>query len=80
MFMYPNPDVLADRDRRETHNPVPKGALMNSYAEVICEQDTLRDCLTCLRRLAEQFHLDFGEALTESDAAYQDLLLREKRR
>jgi hypothetical protein len=44
--------------------------------EVISEQGSLRDLLTCLRRLAEELQLDFKEALAESDGAYQDRLLQ----
>jgi hypothetical protein len=48
--------------------------LLRTYSDhqVISEQDSLRDLLTCLRGLAEELQLDFEEALTESDAAYQD--------
>ena len=48
----------------------------HSDHEVIKEQDGLRDLLTSLRSLAEELQLDFQEALTESDAAYQDRLLQ----
>jgi hypothetical protein len=44
--------------------------------EVIGEQGSLRDLLTCLRSLAEELQLDFEEALTESAATYQDRLLQ----
>ena len=52
--------------------------LLRTYSdhEVISEQGSLRDFLTCLRSLAEELQLDFEEALTESDAAYQDRLPR----
>jgi hypothetical protein len=43
---------------------------------VISEQGSLRDFLTCLRSLAAELQLDFGEALTESAAFYQDRLLQ----
>jgi hypothetical protein len=46
----------------------------HSDHEVISEQGSLRDLLTCLRGLAEELQLDFEKALTESDAAYQDQL------
>ena len=44
--------------------------------EVISGQGSLRDLLTCLRSLAEELQIDFQEALTESDAVYQDRLLQ----
>jgi hypothetical protein len=44
--------------------------------EVISEQGSLRDLLTCLHSLAEELQLDFEEALAESNAAYQDRLLQ----
>jgi hypothetical protein len=44
--------------------------------EVISEQGSLRDLLTCLRSLAEELQLDFKEALAGSDDAYQDRLLQ----
>jgi hypothetical protein len=52
--------------------------LLRTYSdhEVISEQGSLQDLLTCLRSLAEELQLDFEEALTESDAAYQDRLLQ----
>jgi hypothetical protein len=52
--------------------------LLKTYSdhEVISEQASLRDVLTCLRRLAEELQLDFEAALTESDATYQDRLLQ----
>jgi hypothetical protein len=52
--------------------------LLKTYSdhEVISEQGGLRDLLTCLRGLAEELQLDFEEALTESDAVYQDRLLQ----
>jgi hypothetical protein len=40
--------------------------MTHSAHEVISEQGSLRDLLTCLRGLAEELHLDFEEALTES--------------
>jgi hypothetical protein len=47
--------------------------LLRTYSdhEVISEQGSLRDLLTCLRGLAEELQLDFEKALAESDAAYQ---------
>jgi hypothetical protein len=52
--------------------------LLRTYGdhEVISEQGSLRDLLTCLRSLAEELQLDFEEALTESDAVYQDRLMQ----
>jgi hypothetical protein len=51
--------------------------LLRTYSdqEVISEQGSLRDVLTCLRSLAEELQLDFEKALTESAANYQDRLL-----
>jgi hypothetical protein len=51
--------------------------LLKTYSdhEVISEQASLRDVLTCLRSMAEELQLDFDEALTESEATYQDRLL-----
>ena len=46
----------------------------HSDHEVISEQGSLRDLLSCLRGLAEELQLDFEEALTESDAAYHHQL------
>ena len=50
--------------------------LLRTYSdhEVINEQGSLRDLLTCLRSLAEELQLDFEEALMASNAAYQDRL------
>jgi hypothetical protein len=39
----------------------------HSNHEVISEQDSLRDFLTCRRSLAAELQLDFEEALTQSD-------------
>jgi hypothetical protein len=44
----------------------------HSDHEVVSEQGSLRDLLTSLRGLSEELQLDFEEALTQSDAAYQD--------
>jgi hypothetical protein len=44
--------------------------------EVMSEQGSLRELLKSLRRLAEELQLDFKEALTESDTAFQDRLLQ----
>jgi hypothetical protein len=51
--------------------------LLMTYSdhEVIGEQGSLRDLLTCVRNLAEKLQLNFANALTESDAAYQDRLM-----
>jgi hypothetical protein len=51
--------------------------LLKTYSdhEVLGDQGSLRDLLTCLRNLAEELQLDFAKALTEADAAYQDRLL-----
>jgi hypothetical protein len=51
--------------------------LLRTYSnhEVISTQGSLRDLLTSLRSLAEELQLDFEEALTESNAGYQDRLL-----
>src|SRR5262245_61494608 len=51
--------------------------LLMTYSdhEVISEQGSLQDLLTCLRNLAEELQLDFDEALTESDAVHQVRLL-----
>jgi hypothetical protein len=48
--------------------------LLRTYSdhEVISEQGGLRDLLASLRNLAEELQLDFEEALTESDAGYED--------
>ena len=53
--------------------------LLKTYSdhEVMSEQDCLRDFLIRLRRLAEELQLDFEEAMTESDAAYQDRLFQD---
>jgi hypothetical protein len=48
----------------------------HSDHEVVSEQGSLRDLLTSLRGLAAELSLDFEEALTESDAAYQDRLFQ----
>ena len=52
--------------------------LLRTYSdhEVISEQGSLRDLLTCLRGLAEELQLDFDEALTESDAGHEVRLLQ----
>jgi hypothetical protein len=47
----------------------------HSDHEAISEQGSLRALLASLRSLAEELHLDFEEALMESDTAYQDRLL-----
>jgi hypothetical protein len=49
--------------------------LLRTYSnhEVICEQGSLRYLLPFLRSLAEELQLDFEVALTESEAAYQDV-------
>jgi hypothetical protein len=39
--------------------------------EAIGEQRSLRELLTCLRNVARELHLDFQEAMTESEAIYQ---------
>ena len=51
--------------------------LLRTYSdhEVISEQGSLRDFLTCLRSLAEELQLDFEEALTKSDPGYQHRFL-----
>jgi hypothetical protein len=41
----------------------------------ISEQGSLREVLTSLRSLSEGLHLDFEEALKESDTAYQHRLM-----
>jgi hypothetical protein len=43
--------------------------------EAVSEQGSLRDLLACLRSLAEELQIDFEEALTASEVAYQDRLL-----
>jgi hypothetical protein len=43
--------------------------------EAISEQGGLREVLASLRSLAEELQLNFEEALTASDTAYQDRLL-----
>jgi hypothetical protein len=52
--------------------------ILRTYSnhELISEQGSLRDLLTCLRHLAEELQLDFEQALTESVATYQDRLLQ----
>jgi hypothetical protein len=44
MPVYPNSDVLADKDRRRALNPDREGAFMNSYAhpEVLVETDWVK--------------------------------------
>jgi hypothetical protein len=49
--------------------------MTHSDHEVAGEHGSLQGLLACLRSLAEELQLDFEEALTESDAAYQDRLL-----
>jgi hypothetical protein len=70
-----NPD---ERSKRETKMDSELEHLLKTYSdhEVIGEQGCLRDVLICLRCLAEGLQLDFEEARTESDAAYQDRLLQ----
>jgi hypothetical protein len=53
--------------------------MLRTYSdhEVIGEQGSLRNLLTCLRSLAEMLQLDFEKALTESDTVYQDRVLEE---
>ena len=52
--------------------------LLRTYSdhEVISEQGSLRDLLTCLRNLADELQLDFEEALTEADDAHRARLLQ----
>jgi hypothetical protein len=52
--------------------------LLRTYSdhEVLSEQSSLRDFLSCLRSLAQTLNLDFEEALTESAAAYEDRLFQ----
>jgi hypothetical protein len=52
--------------------------MLRTYSdhEVISTQGSLRHLLTCLRSLAEDLQLDFEEALTQSDAVYQDRLVQ----
>jgi hypothetical protein len=68
---------LYERLEQETMMDCELEHLLRTYSdhEVISEQGSLRDLLACLRSLAEELQLDFQEALTESDAAYQDRLL-----
>ena len=67
-----------ERPERETMMNTELEHLLRTYGdhEVISEQGSLRDLLTCLRSLAEELQLDFEEALTESDAVYQDRLMQ----
>jgi hypothetical protein len=50
--------------------------ITNSDNEGIGRQGSLRDLLTCLRGLADELRLNFDEALTGSEAAYEDRLLQ----
>jgi hypothetical protein len=67
-----------ERPERETMMDRELEHLLRTYSdqEVISEQGTLRDLLTCLRSLAEELQLDFDEALTESDAGHEVRLLQ----
>jgi hypothetical protein len=44
LSVYPNPDVLADKDRRRARNPDRQGAFMNNDAhpEVLVETDWVK--------------------------------------
>jgi SAM-dependent methyltransferase len=67
-----------ERPERETMMDSELEHLLRTHCdhEVISGQGSLRDLLTCLRSLAEELQIDFQEALTESDAVYQDRLLQ----
>jgi hypothetical protein len=68
-----NPD---EQPEREAMMDSELEHLLMTYSdhEVISQQGSLRDFLTCLRSLAAELQLSFEEALTESDTAYQDRL------
>jgi hypothetical protein len=72
--------VASSPDERPERETMMEGELehmlrTHSDHEVISEQGSLRDLLTCLRGLSEELQLDFEEALSRSDAAYQDRLV-----
>jgi hypothetical protein len=46
-------------------------------SEVAGGQGSLRDILADLRRLADALRLDFGEALADSEAVYEERLRQE---
>jgi len=47
--------------------------MLKTYSDhkVICQKSGLRSLLTHLRNLADELHLDFEAALSESDAAHR---------
>jgi hypothetical protein len=49
----------------------------HSAHEAAGEQDSLRDVLAGLRRLADELQLDFDQALAGSEAVYEEQLLLE---
>src|SRR5262245_36356053 len=81
--MYPIPSAESSPDPNAPPEQEPMMGcelehMLMTYSdhEVISEQGSLRDLLTCLRSLAEELQLDFEEALTQSGAAYQDRLVQ----
>jgi hypothetical protein len=46
----------------------------HSDDEITSEQGSLRDILAALRHLADALQLDFGEALADSEAVYEERL------